>query len=339
MAIVRLDKSILSIKGKCGGVVWKTGSQGQQVITKPRIIHSNRTQKQKQQNDWYCLLKREEYAGGPPRPRDPEPYSPSTTLVYQLESAHMTRQRTLTAPAIVTIPEPPLQANDIDDWIISNWGLFEGIPGITYAFVYGLFKKLFYRSMYTWGVWQPEAFADTCAEMIAWAAKVRLLSTIIVEFGGWLGCAAMLLVAVCYDFFSKHSVTSGFYAGESIIRLSGHLYWCRLVARPSKKMFDFLIGGEIPMLPLVQQWEWVREGGVAYTYDWSGTPQVIIPKLAWHDVYGWNSITLTTRYPAYGIGNGLFRMAMSELDIWYYNVPIGWEFVGDPFAFTLRIYD
>lgn len=338
MALVRLNGAVVSVSGCSGGNEWSRDSSGQHVIARQLHVRKEKSRKQLEQMAWYNQLKREERRGGPPGGSSPEPFSPSTNLVYQVLECHLVRQRSVFEPTITDVPEPPLLANEIDEWIIENWSLFEGIRGVTYNIVYRIFKKLFYRSMYSWGVWAPQAFYDTTVEMIKWAARARAIATIEVALANWLGLVILGVVVLAADFFSRVNLSSRPAAGESVMRMAGKLYWSRLVARPSKKMFDFVVGDEIFAPPLIQQYWATREGGIAYKYDWSGLPQVLRGHWGWWDSYGWDSIEIASRYPVYRVADGRYRCVMTDTDIWYYNVPVGWSFAGDPFGWVEGIY-
>ena len=338
MALIKPGNGLIDIRGTFGGTVFKRDSSGLHATAKARYIKKNRTPAQEAQNDWYCQKKLEEYAGGPPAPDKPEPERPTTMLIYQLWYIYFERQRTLLAPDNINIPEEPDPLSEAGNWITQNWDLFKMIPDLTYTLVWQILMKHWYRNMYTYGLVPSEALAAAKAATIAWAEAQISVPSMAPYFLPWLGYAGLIACALLHDFFEKKTVNHLFQPGESIARLNGQTYWARLVGRPGPKTYDFALGPSIGPLLFRQTYTPAREDDLDYDFDWTQLFQETKERPVWWDIYSWKDIAVRFRLDTYAIGPSLYRASAGGAVAYYYNVPVGWIFSGNPFDFINEIY-
>lgn len=339
MALIKTNSMITDIRGRLAGNVFKRDSSGLHITAKNRYIRKEKTPYQIAQNDWYCALKREEYSKGPPAPEEPEPHSPSTGLLYQADYITFIRKRTLLQPDVQNVPDYWDGKSEAGMFILDNWNMISKVPHITQLFASELLYHYWYRNFYTYKMTYQAAKLAAQEQLMDWVGNRLLYADIAIEIPRWTTATGFLIVAVIHDFFSPHTIVHRFSAGESVIRLGDDFYWARLIARPSKKMYDFLLGPVHSIPPLTTTYYPEREDGHSYILGYGQAYQTnIIMPLHWN-VFVWHQLEITSRVEVYMTSLGFLRCCMRPGDIHYYNVPVGWTFAGNPFAFVDTIFE
>jgi hypothetical protein len=338
MPLIKTDAGIIDITGRVAGTIYKRDASGLHMTAKSRYVRKPRTQRQIDQNDWYCALKRNEAKGGPAKPDDKEDPDPSALMIYQPLSLSFARTRSFTEPSFGPVDPTPEQAGNVHTWILNNWPYWIVMPEFTIEILKRMFLKKLWENLFTWGLAYPDALVETQQWLLQHGARCYAASRLEMALASVSWIAALAVVVYLLAFWGKQYDTHFFTPGESIVRIAGRFCWARLIARPGKKMYDYIIGPPLPLEPSNVTRQTSSLGEPVHNLEWGELFQEVVEwPLNWA-VYCWKDMPIVFRYTAYGIKDGRFRTKLGPLENSYYRLPVGWTLSGNPWDFINHIY-
>jgi len=342
MALIKPSAEITDISGKFGGVYFSRDKTGLHISAMPRVIKKEPTPAQKDQRNFYGNLKREENArakANRSKLKDAQsvieeyeqPETENTALILSLTNIWARRTPTLFQPEQMTMAGLDFYEMYIKEQIEHHPDFWNLPSFLTKDFLILLARKFYLISRYTWGVVAGESAIDAMAFIRLYVLEAISARNAIIIFGTYLDLVPVLVVAgflifwKVYDFIQGVDAHTDFTKGRVAIRLKSNWFWGQLVARPSKKMFDFCIISPIPFFPFKWfsdvDYPLYRKNWFSFLGTWQ-TAEYVFP--FWY-VNSWGEMECYQRGYAFKIRENVYRLEAPESQIRFWEQPIGWQ--------------
>ena len=338
MSLIKLANGITDISGKLGGIVFGRDKSGLHA----RALQSQRTpqptQKQTEQRNWYTRLKAEEHAGGPPEPADEKPHDENTALIYLCRSLTFNYYGCPKNPEKKYFEPDVEHAGLMQDFLSDYPETWNKIPGMTYELALHILFRFYGQALKTKGTPYTTAVTWACARFGLSMARLLLATTVATWF------TAAMLIPIYYTIYWTVSIyNSGtaiytFPLHACIARLQGIYYIAALVARPSARCWDFMLGQPLSDMPMVLQLDAVRKNYPEYSMYFEEQVSQVFSNALVSQVTLWDRLQVQFRTAAYQIDEFTYRAAFPWSMVPWNGAPIGWTLEEEPFDWLDNVY-
>lgn len=375
MPLIKLGAGIIDIRGRLAGNIFKRDGTGLHMTAKSRYVRKPKTQKQIDQNNWYCAIKRAERTSPiPPESPLEEPRRPAVGI-YSMDYMMAYRQWCEGTPVPVGVyytgigglkpkawfqiwyPNHALEEELINAWTLdyvnTNWQSLGFTWGMSNFEVAAVVNK--YYDFYLLQKNEPPLLAKEHAIQLFDRAvrSNRMKATRVSQPKGWrfdgevmginvllAALAGMAAYVISTSVYQTYLGSVRFQKRRVIIEMADTLAFGSLLGRPSPNMLDFIFVGP-PAFPSFQM-DYGRSPGDLNEvwFDPDLSISEVDQHFGYHWTYTWSQIKTRWCREGHLISEGVYRMAADAATLEYFSIPTGYRYpTSDFYDYNTKLFE